>query len=66
MQYFTLKIGLISSITPKPLVRKYCKWSQKLLLVPLSTLVRSNGTGSLSPEIVSKRREKLKEIRKTI
>ena len=41
-QHFTLKFALFGAITQKPLVRKCCEWSQKLLLGPLSTLVKSN------------------------
>ena len=37
-------MGLFDSITPKPLVQKCCEWSQKLLLAPLSTLDKSNGS----------------------
>ena len=63
---FILKIGLFGSITQKPLVRKCCEWSQKLLLGPLSTLVKSNWTGSLRPQIGQKSCAKRMEIRKTI
>ena len=63
---FILKIGLFGSITRKPLVRKCCKWSQKLLLGPLSTLDKSNWMGPFCPQIDPKRHVKLMEIRKTI
>ena len=66
MAYFYPKFGLFGSSIQKALVHKCCKWSQKLLLGPLSTLDKSNSTGPFRPQIVTKRRAKLMEIWKTI
>ena len=63
---FYPKFGLFGSITRKPLVRKCCEWSQKLLLGPLSTLVKMNWRISSMSLIGQKSRAKLMEIRKTI
>ena len=48
-QHFTLKFAIFGAITRKPLVRKCCEWSQKLLLGPLSTLDKSNWPGPFRP-----------------
>ena len=64
--HFTLKFAVFCAITRKPLVRKCCKWSQKMLLGPLSTLDKSNMTGPFGPQIGTKSRAKLMEIRRII
>ena len=49
--HFTLKFAVFCAITRKPLVRKCCEWSQKMLLGPLSTLDKSNSmTTSILPK----------------